>query len=86
MGSIMDKIKGKAKEIEGRVTGDKLRTAQGTAGYTGTLSFSWPKDGCQTPLNAGDESNEPLFPLGYGLRSGEAGSVGVLAGSDLPGC
>ena len=32
MGSMMDKIKGKAKEIEGRVTGDKLRTAQGKAG------------------------------------------------------
>ena len=31
MGSIIDKIKGKAKEIEGRVTGDKLRTAQGKA-------------------------------------------------------
>jgi uncharacterized protein YjbJ (UPF0337 family) len=32
MGSMMDKIKGKAKEIEGRLTGDKLRTAQGKAG------------------------------------------------------
>jgi len=31
MGSIIDKIKGKAKEIEGRLTGDKLRTAQGKA-------------------------------------------------------
>jgi uncharacterized protein YjbJ (UPF0337 family) len=29
MGSIMDKIKGKAKEIEGRATGDKVRTGQG---------------------------------------------------------
>ena len=31
MGSILDKIKGKAKEIQGRLTGDKLRTAQGKA-------------------------------------------------------
>lgn len=31
MGSMLDKIKGKAKEIEGRMTGDKLRTAQGKA-------------------------------------------------------
>jgi len=31
MGSILDKIKGKAKEMEGRLTGDKLRTAQGKA-------------------------------------------------------
>jgi uncharacterized protein YjbJ (UPF0337 family) len=32
MGSIMDKLKGKAKDIEGRVTGDKVRSAQGKAG------------------------------------------------------
>ncbi len=31
MGSIKDKITGKAKEIEGRATGDKVRTAQGKA-------------------------------------------------------
>ncbi len=31
MGSIKDKITGKAKEIEGRATGDTLRTAQGKA-------------------------------------------------------
>lgn len=30
MGAIIDKVKGKAKQIEGRLTGDKLRTAQGT--------------------------------------------------------
>ncbi|MDB4956340.1 MAG: hypothetical protein JWO36_3909 [Myxococcales bacterium] len=31
MGAIMDKIKGKAKEIEGRLTGDKIRQGQGRA-------------------------------------------------------
>lgn len=31
MGAIIDKIKGKAKQIEGKLTGDKVRTAQGTA-------------------------------------------------------
>jgi uncharacterized protein YjbJ (UPF0337 family) len=31
MGARMDKIKGKAKQIEGRLTGDKTRSAQGTA-------------------------------------------------------
>ena len=31
MGSMKDKIKGTAKELEGRLTGDKLRTAQGKA-------------------------------------------------------
>jgi uncharacterized protein YjbJ (UPF0337 family) len=31
MGAISDKITGTAKKIEGKLTGDKLRTAQGTA-------------------------------------------------------
>jgi uncharacterized protein YjbJ (UPF0337 family) len=31
---MMDKIKGKAKQIEGRLTGDKLREAQGSAQKT----------------------------------------------------
>jgi uncharacterized protein YjbJ (UPF0337 family) len=34
MGALTDKIKGKAKEIEGRVTGDRIRTAQGKAEKT----------------------------------------------------
>jgi uncharacterized protein YjbJ (UPF0337 family) len=34
MGATIDKIKGKAKQIEGLLTGDKLRTAQGTAEKT----------------------------------------------------
>lgn len=72
---------------EGAGVSDLLvKTAQGAKGYTGTLSFSWPKDGCQTPVNAGDADNAPLFPLGYGLKSGEEGSVGTLVGSELPGC
>ena len=31
MGATMDKLKGKAKQIEGKLTGDRVRTAQGTA-------------------------------------------------------
>ena len=31
MGAIKDKIVGKAKQVEGRVTGDKVRETQGTA-------------------------------------------------------
>ncbi len=30
MGSIADKLKGKAKQVEGRLTGDKVRETQGT--------------------------------------------------------
>ncbi|GIH22224.1 beta-glucosidase [Acrocarpospora phusangensis] len=47
-------------------------------GYTGKLSYSWPKSACQTPLNPGDEGYDPLFPLGYGLRYGQTGNVGTL--------
>ena len=31
MGAIKDKIVGKAKQVEGRVAGDKVREAQGSA-------------------------------------------------------
>jgi len=34
MGAISDKLKGKAKKVEGRVTGDKIREAQGKAEET----------------------------------------------------
>ncbi|MFC6082463.1 glycoside hydrolase family 3 N-terminal domain-containing protein [Sphaerisporangium aureirubrum] len=47
-------------------------------GYTGTLSYSWPKSACQTPLNPGDEGYDPLFRPGYGLRYGQSGNVGTL--------
>ena len=35
--------------------------------FIGRLSFSWPRDPLQTPLNHGDENYHPLFPYGYGL-------------------
>ena len=35
--------------------------------FTGRLSFSWPADPLQSPLNLGDENYAPLFPFGYGL-------------------
>jgi uncharacterized protein YjbJ (UPF0337 family) len=34
MGATIDKLKGKAKQLEGKLTGDKLRVAQGTAEKT----------------------------------------------------
>jgi len=39
--------------------GDVLPTAK--------LSFSWPKNMGQIPINYGDKTYDPLFPLGYGL-------------------
>ncbi|NUT96280.1 MAG: exo 1,3/1,4-beta-D-glucan glucohydrolase [Saccharothrix sp.] len=47
-------------------------------GYTGTLSYSWPRGACQTPLNPGAEGYDPLFKPGYGLRSWQTGNVGQL--------
>jgi len=35
--------------------------------FKGKLSFSWPKNIDQHPLNFGDEDYSPLYPLGYGL-------------------
>ena len=31
MGAISDKVKGKAKQVEGRLTGDRVREMQGAA-------------------------------------------------------
>jgi beta-glucosidase len=47
-------------------------------GYTGKLSYSWPKSACQTPLNFGQPEYDPLFKLGYGLRNGERSTIGQL--------
>ena len=34
---------------------------------TAKLSFSWPRNMSQIPINYGDKTYDPLFPLGYGL-------------------
>src|SRR5882762_1169219 len=36
--------------------------------FTAKLSFSWPKDPDQTPLNFGDATYDPQFAFGFGLR------------------
>jgi beta-glucosidase len=42
--------------------------------FRGKLSFSWPKDGSQAPLNVHDDGYDPLFPFGFGLTYAERGS------------
>lgn len=42
----------------------------GDYGFTGRLSFSWPREMSQIPINIGDVSYDPLFPYGYGLGLG----------------
>ena len=46
--------------------------------FTGTLSYSWPRDAAGKPLNAGQPGYAPLFPLGYGLRYAARTSVPAL--------
>jgi beta-glucosidase len=48
------------------------------AGFTGKLSFSWPKSVCQAVLNQGDKDYAPLFATGYGLKYGRKSRVGKL--------
>lgn len=71
---------------EGRGVADLLvkGPSLGT-GFTGTLSYSWPRSACQTPLNAGDA--DPLFPLGFGLRNSDRVNLGPLDETTVPaGC
>jgi beta-glucosidase len=39
----------------------------GDAKPVGKLSFTWPRSNAQLPINVGDASYDPLFPLGFGL-------------------
>jgi beta-glucosidase len=42
----------------------------GLAPFTGTLSYTWPRNIDQLPVGAGADGGEPLFPYGFGLGSG----------------
>jgi beta-glucosidase len=66
---------------EGAGVADLLfRTPAGSAphDFTGTLSYSWPRDATGKPLNAGQQGYAPLFALGYGLTYAKGGSVPAL--------
>jgi beta-glucosidase len=65
---------------EGRGVADMLVGVNGAPShdFRGTLSFSWPKSVCQTPLNVGDAGYAPLFAYGYGLRRGTRSHLGML--------
>lgn len=65
---------------EGKGVADVLFRQHG-ARFSGTLSFSWPKSVCQTPLNFGDKDYAPLFATGYGLTYGSHARVGQLDAS-----
>jgi beta-glucosidase len=47
----------------------------GARPFTGRLPMTWPKNEAQVPINVGDASYDPLFPYGWGLTTGRAGST-----------
>ncbi|MBX6357433.1 MAG: glycoside hydrolase family 3 protein [Micromonosporaceae bacterium] len=42
--------------------------------FTGRLPVTWPRDAAQVPINVGDHDYRPLYPYGWGLRTGHGGS------------
>ena len=42
----------------------------GKVGFTGRLPVSWPRSVDQEPINVGDAGYDPLYPYGWGLRTG----------------
>jgi beta-glucosidase len=40
--------------------------------FTGRLPVTWPRTEAQVPINVGDADYRPLFPYGWGLRTGAA--------------
>jgi beta-glucosidase len=45
-------------------------TLFGRQPFTGKLPVSWPRTLAQEPINVGDADYDPLYPFGYGLRTG----------------
>jgi beta-glucosidase len=41
--------------------------------FTGRLSMTWPRSADQVPINVGDANYQPLYPFGWGLRTGDGG-------------
>jgi beta-glucosidase len=42
----------------------------GRRAFTGRLPMTWPRTLDQEPINVGDENYDPLYPYGWGLRTG----------------
>ncbi|MBN1959863.1 MAG: glycoside hydrolase family 3 protein [Deltaproteobacteria bacterium] len=59
---------------------------KGSDDFTGKLPFSWPKNGCQTPLNIGDKNYDPLFAYNFGLSLSDDQQLDKLKESSTDGC
>lgn len=76
---------------EGKGVADVLFRGDGGAvnfDFSGKLSFSWPRHACQTTVNKGDGTYDPLFAHGYGLSYAQGGTVPVALDETSPsiGC
>ena len=72
---------------EGKGIADVLfRHADGSVvDFRGRLSYSWPRDACQTSVNKGDAGYDPLFAYGYGLTyASPHAAIGALDESPQP--
>jgi len=47
--------------------------------FTGKLSYSWPQNATQTPLNVGQDNYAPQFAVGYGLSYARPLSLKLLS-------
>lgn len=45
--------------------------------FTGRLPLSWPATVAQLPINVGDRNYHPLYPFGWGLRTGSHAAVAL---------
>ncbi|MFL6695545.1 MAG: putative glycoside hydrolase, partial [Vitreoscilla sp.] len=72
---------------EGKGIADLLfrRADGGVTDFKGRLSYSWPRNACQTKVNKGEAGYDPLFPYGYGLTyAGGHADTGLLDESPPP--
>ncbi|MEV4601893.1 exo 1,3/1,4-beta-D-glucan glucohydrolase [Amycolatopsis sp. NPDC049253] len=69
---------------EGGGVADMMVKGKDGTGYQGKLSYSWPKSACQTPLNPWSPDYDPLFALGYGLKTGQRATVAKLDETEGP--
>jgi beta-glucosidase len=53
--------------------------------FTGRLPMTWPASADQVPINVGDADYRPLYPFGWGLRTGTASAGLAAAAGDRPG-
>ncbi|MGK5444747.1 glycoside hydrolase family 3 N-terminal domain-containing protein, partial [Micromonospora sp. URMC 105] len=52
--------------------------------FTGRLPVTWPRSEAQVPINVGDRDYRPLYPFGWGLRTGHGRSAPAAVAGERP--